>query len=252
MFDLIAGTVDRPFREQARGSTTASITLHVVVLTLVIGIPLLTITDTLPSVPAMMAFVAEPPAPPPPPPAPPPAARAAQKPLPKPVEKPASDFAAPIEAPAALPEPSDFASRGGEGGFEGGVPGGVEGGVPGGVIGGIVGGLVSVEPPPPPPPPTPPKPVRIGGQITAPALLKRVDPKYPDIANAAQLHGVVILEAVVDEAGAVQSVKVLRSPSVFLDHAAVEALKDWRYSPLVLNGIATPFILTVTFNFSIK
>jgi protein TonB len=134
-----------------------------------------------------------------------------------------------------------------------GILGGIEGGVPGGVVGGIVGGLVSAVPPPPPPPaPAPREPVRIGGQIKAPALLHRVEPIYPEVAALAQVAGIVILEAVVDEGGRVQSVKVLRSSHRLLDRAAEDALKQWRYSPLVLNGIPTRFVLTVTFSFNIE
>ena len=114
------------------------------------------------------------------------------------------------------------------------------------MVGGIAGGLGLTEPPPPPPPP--PAPVRVGGQIKAPALIARVDPEYPAIAQAAQLEGMVILEATVDQTGRVESVKVLRSAGL-LDGAAVDALKQWRYSPLMLNGRPTPFVLTVTMQF---
>src|SRR6185503_4738138 len=134
--------------------------------------------------------------------------------------------------------------------------GGVEGGVPGGVTGGVVGGILSSAPPPPPPPPPPAPvmraPVRIGGQITAPALLHRVEPTYPEMARFAQLSGMVILEAVVGTDGCVESVTILRSRHLLLDKASTEALLQWRYSPLVLNGIPTPFVLTVTFNFNVK
>ena len=91
--------------------------------------------------------------------------------------------------------------------------------------------------------------MRVGGQITTPALLKRVEPIYPEMAAVAQLTGMVILEATVSTDGCVDTVKVLRSAHPFLDHAAIDALKQWQYSSLVLNGIKTPFVLTVTFNF---
>lgn len=224
--------------------------LHAVVSTLVIGVPLLTATDVMPEVQAMKVFISAPPAPPPPPPPPPPRA---DKPRPKPAETPTNRFAAPIEAPLALVvEPSDYASQG-EGELEG-VEGGVEGGVAGGVLGGVIGGLLSMAPPPPPPPapPQPKLPVRIGGQISSPAVIRRVEPKYPDIAAAAKLTGLVILEALVNEAGEVETVKTLRSPNSFLEKAAVEALREWQYSPLVLDGVPMSFILTVTFNFSVK
>jgi protein TonB len=196
----------------------------------------------------MMAFVASPVAPPPPPPPPPPKAapRAPEaKPQPTAVSNP---DAAPIEAPAAItPEPL-FAGSG-----EGGIEGGVEGGIAGGTLGGIVGGLVDAPPPPPPPPapPAPQQPVRIGGQISAPELLRRVEPVYPDIAVMAKVTGTVILEAMVATDGTVESVKVLR-PVKFLDGAAIDAVKQWRYKPLILNGMPVPFVLTVTLTFSIK
>ena len=62
----------------------------------------------------------------------------------------------------------------------------------------------------------------------------------------------VILEAVVGIDGCVESVKVLRSRHMLLDKASEEALMQWRYSPLVLNGVPTAFVLTVTFNFSVQ
>jgi protein TonB len=74
---------------------------------------------------------------------------------------------------------------------------------------------------------------------------------YPDLAAQAQLTGIVILEATVGTDGCVDEVKLLRSRHPFLDRAAIEALKQWQYSPLVLNGVRTPFVLTVTFNFSV-
>jgi periplasmic protein TonB len=129
------------------------------------------------------------------------------------------------------------------------VPGGVEGGVPGGVIGGIVGGLPSDVPPPSPPPP-PRAPVRIGGQLRAPALIHRVPPEYPPLAVHAQVQGTVILEATVNERGHVEGTRLLRSIPL-LDQAALDAVRQWRYSPLLLNGEPCPFILTVTVSFRI-
>ena len=134
-----------------------------------------------------------------------------------------------------------------------GVLGGVEGGVPGGIAAGIVGGIPedAPPPPPPPPPPAPPRgPVRIGGQIQQPTLIKRVEAVYPDLAMKANIQGTVILEAIVDEKGEVQNVKVLRSIPL-LDRAAITAVQQWRYSPVILNGQPVPFILTVVMSFSI-
>ena len=137
-----------------------------------------------------------------------------------------------------------------EAGSDEGVPGGVEGGVPGGVVGGVVGGLVSERPPPPPPPAVGRAPVRIGGALKAPALVERVEPEYPPLAVRAQVQGVVILEAIVDRDGRVEDVRVLRSIPL-LDQAALAAVQQWRYSPLLLNGTPERFVLTVTVSFSL-
>ena len=252
MFDLITGTLDRPLRERAPGSKVASIVLHVVVLTLVVGIPLLRVTNTLPDMPDMMAFTVAPPAPPPPPP-PPPAAAPARPAEPRPTAQPVTQqpvqVTAPLESPVELKTEATTGTASTSAGVEGGVAAGVEGGVVGGVIGGILGGIISSVPPPPP---APVVPVRVGGQINTPALVHRVEPVYLEAAAAAHLVGTVILEANVGTDGRVESVKVLRSRHALLDNAAVAALKQWRYTPLVLNGITTPFVLTVTFTFSTR
>jgi TonB family protein len=77
--------------------------------------------------------------------------------------------------------------------------------------------------------------VRVGGELKAPALIERVEPEYPPLAVRAQVHGVVILEALVDGQGHVEDVRVLRSIPL-LDKAAMAAVRHWRYSPLLLNG----------------
>ena len=252
MFDLITGTQERPLRERSLTSKIVAAVAHILVILVILGIPLLMATNQLPDVPTMMAFVAPAPEAPPPPPAPPPPAPPSA-PAPKAVQPvpTTGQFAAPVEAPRDVqPEreaPPQVVSSAG-------ALGGVEGGVAGGVVGGVVGGMVSPVPPPPPPPPAPVAAavVRIGGKITAPALLHRVEPIYPDVAAMAQLTGLVILEATVNTDGCVDSVKVLRSRHPLLDKAAKDALMQWRYSPLVLNGTPTAFVLTVTFNFSTK
>jgi protein TonB len=248
MFDLITGGPRHPFHDRTMTPQIVAVAGHLIVVLLVVVLPLLYATNQLPKVATITAFVADLPAPPPPPPPPPPPApaRKADAARPQPVQTTGA-FAAPLEAPAEIrPEPASLA------GTEEGVPGGVEGGVPGGVLGGIVGGLVAAPPPPPPPPPPAPKgPVRIGGNLQAPALVKRVEPVYPDLAMMAKVTGVVILEATVGADGAVEQVRVLRSVK-FLDQAAVDAVKQWRYSPLVLNGVPTPFVLSVTLSFSLK
>ena len=244
MFDLISRE-DDAVPQQDAVPLLISIAVHLVMIGAVAAIPLLYVSAELPRVPAILAFVATA-APPPPPPPPPPAVKATIR--PKPVPKPLPSLA-PVEAPAEIaPRRSDIEAE-----TEEGIPGGVEGGVPGGILGGVVGGSVTqdVVPPPPPPPPVARAPVRVGGAIMVPALVSRIAPVYPPLAVKARVQGVVVLEAVVDRNGRVESVTVLRS-ILLLDRAAIEAVRQWRYSPLLLNGQPERFVLAVTVNFSLK
>jgi protein TonB len=68
----------------------------------------------------------------------------------------------------------------------------------------------------------------------------------------AHIQGVVILEAIVDRDGRVSEVKVLRSVNPLLDREAELAVRQWRYSPLVLNGVRERFVLTVTLSFRLE
>jgi protein TonB len=242
MFDLIAGR-ERHLPSHATVPLLFSTFAQASVIALVAVLPLLFVTERLPEVPTMMAFVAEVPAPPPPP--PPPVAVKPQSERPKADAAPTqNEFIAPLEEPARISELPD------DEGVDGGVPGGVAGGIADGVVGGIVGGLP--EAPPPPPAPTPKASVRIGGQIKPPHLLERLEPEYPPLAVAAHIQGVVILEATVNEEGAVTDVRLLRSVHPLLDREAERVLRQWRYSPVVLNDIRVPFILTVTLSFSLE
>jgi len=244
MFDLTAGTIDRPFRDSHASATMLSVATHVAVLGSIAWVVLFSVSDTLPQVPTVMAFVAEAPVPSPPPPPPPPAAKAAKvAQVSKPVPTTGPTFTVPTEIPVGIQPESGIDLR-----DEGGVVGGVEGGVPGGVLGGILGGMINEAPPPPPPPA---KPKRVGGELQAPALIHRVEPDYPGVAVAGKVSGTVILEATVNESGAVTDVHVLRS-ILLLDRAAIKAVKQWRYQPLVLNGQPVPFILVVTVTFSLR
>jgi len=241
-FDSLVLTEARSLKK-GRGATLAlSIALHSILVVAVVVVPLF-FYDTLPAPDdAVRAFfvtpvVAAPPPPPPPPPA------AGVRPVPRtPVaphpEEPAK-FVAPLETPTEVKPEEGIAL-----GVEGGVSGGVEGGVPGGVVGGIVGGLPQDAAPPAS------RLVRVGGQIKAPQLMKKVDPVYPDLAKQARVGALIILEATVEATGHVRDVTILRGAPLF-DAPATEAVKQWVYRPLLLNGVPTPFIVTVTLKFSI-
>jgi TonB family protein len=136
-----------------------------------------------------------------------------------------------------------------KGGVEGGVLGGVEGGVKGGVEGGVSGGIqdqakesrrqefekdaVSVK-----------------GLIKQPKIIKMVKPVYPEAARKNGIRGVVILEAKIDEAGRVIDAMILRSIPA-LDQAALDAVTQWTYEPLLVEGKPRKAVFTVTVNFTL-
>lgn len=137
--------------------------------------------------------------------------------------------------------------RGGvEGGVSTGVGGGVAAGVEGGVEGGVVGGVLAQDL----------KKfegdaVRAVGKIEPPKLVKSVNPVYPEKARQARVEGTVILEAKTDEEGNVVDARILRSIPV-LDQAAIDAVKQWKYEPLVIEGKLRKVIFTVTVRFMLK
>jgi protein TonB len=116
-----------------------------------------------------------------------------------------------------------------------------------------VGVGVPTDPPVVEPPPLPPavvKPVRPGGLIREPKKIVHVPPLYPAIAQQAHVEGIVILEAVIDERGNVDHVKVLRSRPL-LDQAAIDAVRAWKYTPTLLNGVPVQVLMTITVNFNL-
>jgi TonB family protein len=91
-------------------------------------------------------------------------------------------------------------------------------------------------------------PVRVGSNIATPRKIVHVDPVYPEIARKARVAGLVILEARIGADGSVEDAQVLRSIPL-LDQAAIDAVKQWRFRPTLLNGTPVPVIMTVTVNF---
>ncbi len=113
-------------------------------------------------------------------------------------------------------------------------------------------------PPPPPPVVTRPAPapattqaVRVGGGIREPRKITHVNPLYPEVAKSARVQGVVILECTIDPQGRVSDVRVLRGIPL-LDEAALEAVRQWVYTPTLLDGVPVPVIMTVTINFRLN
>ena len=189
-------------------------------------------------------------APPPPPPPPPPAAAPVQK-----VVRPMAKLmqSGKLQAPTAIPkqvtmlkeeeQPPDMGAVG----VVGGVPGGIPGGQSGGVLGGIIGGVVSSLPPPP-------KPVqsriRQGGNVQQAKLVNMVRPVYPPLAKQARISGTVRLHAIIAKDGSVIQLEIVQGHPLLVQ-SALDAVRQWRYQPTLLNGEPVEVDTTVDVVFSL-
>ena len=78
-----------------------------------------------------------------------------------------------------------------------------------------------------------------------------MSPIYPPIAQSARVQGIVIVEAIIGPDGRVTDVRVLRGIAL-LNAAAMDAVRQWEFTPTLLNGIPVPVIMTVTVNFTLQ
>jgi protein TonB len=218
----------------------ASFLVQAVILGILVLIPLY-FTEALPAR-ELMTFLMAPPPPPPPPPPPAPAAvrvvaRVVQRPQemvqPKAIPKQVARI---VEDP--LPPPGPV----------GGVVGGIDSGFDAGAVGGVLGGMIEAAPPPPPPPPQ--ERIRVGGQVQSAKIMNQARPVYPALARQARIQGKVLLEAVINKEGVIEELTVV-SGHPLLINAALDAVKQWRYQPTMLNGVAVEVITTIEVNFTL-
>ena len=92
----------------------------------------------------------------------------------------------------------------------------------------------------------------IVGEVDPPVRIHYVDPLYTEIARRARIHGMVILQAIINTEGLVTDVKVLKPLSMGLSEEAVKAVKQWRYKPSTKNGRPVNVQLSVTVNFQLQ
>jgi len=229
-----------------RGATTLlSFILQVLLVGVLILIPLI-YTEALPKQQLMTFLVAPPPPPPPPP---PPAA----VPI-KVVKQIQSDLQnGQLRTPTKIPEkvqmikeeeapPPVMAS--------GGVVGGVPGGIPGGQMGGVIGGIISSTPVAVPKVATPQR-VRVSQGVSSVLLIKKVQPAYPPLARQARIQGQVLLQAQISKDGSIENLSLI-SGHPMLAPAAIEAVKQWRYKPYMLNGEPVAVDTQVVVNFTLS
>ena len=118
----------------------------------------------------------------------------------------------------------------------------------GGVAGGVVGGL---RPPPPPPRARPAdQATTTGSAAVRPTLIHKVDPVYPQAASTNRVSGAVVLQATIDKDGTVKALTVMSGPSL-LRPAAVDAVKQWRYKPTLVNGEPVEVVTMITIPFTL-
>jgi protein TonB len=225
------------------GMTILSFMLQVMLLGVLILIPLI-YTDALPKQQLMTFLVAPPPPPPPPP---PPAAAPVR------VVKMTSEIVnGQLRTPTKIPEkiqmikeeetpPPMMGS-----GVVGGVPGGVPGGSMGGVIGGIIGSTTAAVPKV-----ATPQRVRVSQGVSTGLLIRKVTPVYPPLARQARIQGTVVLQAEISKDGTIQNLQLI-SGHPMLAPAAIEAVKQWRYKPYLLNGEPVAVETQVVVNFSLS
>jgi protein TonB len=96
-------------------------------------------------------------------------------------------------------------------------------------------------------------PIRVGATqaIKGPTVTKSVKAEHPAVAMQARVQGTVIVEALVDEQGRVADARVVKSIPL-LDRAALDAAKQWEFTPTVINGEAVPVLVTLEMNFALK
>jgi periplasmic protein TonB len=245
MFDEMVVSSPHPTRTKKPMTVFVSAVVQIAFLGILILIPLI-YTEALPK--TMMATMLTAPPPPPPPP-PPPAAVQVVKVRPQVHLMDAGKLMAPKVIPKdikiikeeAEPDPGVV-------GAVGGVPGGVAGGSMGGVLGGVIGGIGTA---PPPPKPRPTGPIRVGGNVQAARIVNRVQPVYPPLARQTRISGTVRLHAIISKDGTIQQLEVL-SGHPLLQQAALDAVRQWRYQPTLLNGEPVEVDTTIDVIFSLN
>jgi periplasmic protein TonB len=132
----------------------------------------------------------------------------------------------------------------------GGVVGGVPGGVPGGQMGGVIGGIISSTPVAVPKVATPTR-VRVSQGVTQGLLIRKVQPNYPPLARQARIQGQVLLAAEISKDGSIENLHLI-SGHPMLAPAAIEAVKQWKYKPYILNGEPVEVETQITVNFTLS
>ena len=244
MFDDLVISSAKPKRTKTWWTVMLSTAVQVGIIFVLILIPLI-YTEALPKQMLTTFLVA--PAPPPPPPPPPAAVQRIVKPVARLIQQ------GKMMAPTVIPKKVEMIKEEelppdvGAIGVVGGVPGGIAGGSASGVLGGIIGGVGSNLPPPPK---AAPSRIRVGGNVQAASIVRQVMPIYPPIAKTAHISGTVMLHAIIGKDGSVQDLTYMSGPPLLMK-SALDAVKQWRYKPTLLNGEPVEVDTTISVIFTL-
>jgi periplasmic protein TonB len=168
--------------------------------------------------------------------------------------KPASTYtptSTGISVPAHKTQEAPSSPAGTTTGMLGGVPGGVAGGVPDGVLSEMLNSAPRVPVLAKSPVPTPVKRMRVAARVAEANLIHDVAPQYPSEAGRARIEGTVVLMAVIGQDGSVEDVRV-ESGLPILVQAAIDAVKQWRYKPYLIDGEPVEVDSRITINFTLS
>jgi len=230
------------FRVRNPWAAAGAVVLQLLVLAMLIVVPLL-YTPTLPAKREIVTLLYAPP---------PAAAGSSMTRVAAPQSTPVytsskSSIPSPVQKTQAAP-PTPVANTAG---VIGGVPGGVAGGIPGGLLSDVLGSTHSGPVLARTSAPMPVKRVRLAPRIIEANLIHDVPPTYPPEAGRARIEGTVVLLAVIGKDGTVQDVRV-ESGLPVLAQAAIDAVKQWRYRPYLLNGEPVDVDSRITINFTLS
>ena len=156
-----------------------------------------------------------------------------------------------ISAPVHKAQKAPPPTVGTAGGVEGGVPGGIVGGVPGGALSEMLNSAPSLPVLAKSPVPTPVKRMRVASRVAEANLVYDVAPQYPPEAGRARIEGTVVLMAVIGKDGTVKDVRIENGLPI-LAQAAIDAVKQWRYKPYMIEGEPVEVDSRITINFTLS
>jgi periplasmic protein TonB len=224
-------------------ATTFSFAFECILTGLLLIVPLV-FTEALPTQ-QLLTFLVAPPPPPPPPPAAAPIAKVVQ-----------TDMLnnGRLRTPTRIPQRVEMIrEEEAPPAMAGGVVGGVPGGIPGGQLGGVIGGIISSSSNSTAiiPKLEAVKRIRVSQGVTQGMVIRKIEPAYPKLALSARITGVVLVKAIISTQGEITQIQVISGHPVLVP-AAIEALRQWRYRPYLLNGepVEVETYITVTFQIS--